>query len=232
MPAASRLVEWCRFEIPAILLLILGVTASNAQTAPQAAGATCEFCAERPGGRMAHAGPRFCQYPLQPPQSDHPGNVNRLRIAWTFSDGAAYGHEGAPLVVGSPCISSRRFRTSPMHWICQSRARRSNGAFAQTRRPLAIGKACCDAAMRGWAYANGKLIYNLLDDHTVAVDAQTGKEVWRTKMGNVENGETMTMSPFVVGRARYLSATAAASWGNGLARGAGCRTPARTMARL
>jgi glucose dehydrogenase len=38
-----------------------------------------------------------------------------------------------------------------------------------------------------------------LDDHTVAVDAKTGKEVWRTKMGNVENGETMTMSPFVVG---------------------------------
>ena len=28
------------------------------------------------------------------------GNVDRLRVAWTFSDGAQYGHEGAPLVVG------------------------------------------------------------------------------------------------------------------------------------
>jgi outer membrane protein assembly factor BamB len=67
-----------------------------------------------------------------------------------------------------------------------------------------VGKACCDAVIRGWAYANGKLIYNLLDDHTVAVDVKTGKEVWRTKMGNVENGETMTMSPFVVGNKVFV----------------------------
>ena len=33
--------------------------------------------------------------------------------------------------------------------------------------------------IRDMAYANGKLIYNLLDDHTVGVDAQTGKEVQR-----------------------------------------------------
>ena len=39
--------------------------------------------------------------------------------------------------------------------------------------------------LRGWAYADGKLIYNLLDDHTVAVDAQTGKEVWRVKLDDV-----------------------------------------------
>ena len=48
---------------------------------------------------------------------------------------------------------------------------------------MAIGKACCDTVNRGWAFADGKLIYNLLDAHTVAVDAKTGKEVWRTKMG-------------------------------------------------
>jgi alcohol dehydrogenase (cytochrome c) len=29
-----------------------------------------------------------------------PANVARLKIAWTFSDGAPYGHEGAPLVTG------------------------------------------------------------------------------------------------------------------------------------
>jgi alcohol dehydrogenase (cytochrome c) len=49
-------------------------------------------------------------------------------------------------------------------------------------------------------YIDGKLIYNLLDDHTVAVDAKTGKQLWRTKMGNVETGETMTMAPFAVGK--------------------------------
>jgi alcohol dehydrogenase (cytochrome c) len=71
--------------------------------------------------------------------------------------------------------------------------------FKPNPSPIAKGKACCDSVTRGVAYAKGKLIYNLLDDHTVAVDAKTGKEVWRTKMGNVETGETMTMAPFVVG---------------------------------
>ena len=27
-------------------------------------------------------------------------NVDRLKVAWTISDGSLYGHEGAPLVVG------------------------------------------------------------------------------------------------------------------------------------
>ena len=27
-------------------------------------------------------------------------NVGRLHVAWTFSDGVPFGHEGAPLVVG------------------------------------------------------------------------------------------------------------------------------------
>jgi alcohol dehydrogenase (cytochrome c) len=132
------------------------------------------------------------------------GNVKRLRVAWTFSDGAIYGHEGAPLVIGSMMYVVAPFPDvayaldlskpgSPIKW-----------SFAPDPSPMAVGKACCDAIIRGWAYAHGKLIYNLLDDHTVAVDTQTGKEVWRTKMGNVENGETMTMAPFVVGNKVFV----------------------------
>ena len=77
-------------------------------------------------------------------------------------------------------------------------------SFAPNPSPMAIGKACCDAVLRGWAYADGKLIYNLLDAHTVAVDAKTGKEVWRTKMDNVENGATMTMAATVFGDKVYV----------------------------
>ena len=32
----------------------------------------------------------------------------------------------------------------------------------------------------------------------VAVDATTGKEVWKTKLGEFTNGETITMAPIVV----------------------------------
>jgi hypothetical protein len=62
----------------------------------------------------------------------------------------------------------------------------------------AQGVACCDVVNRGAAYADGKVIYNTLDNHTVAVDAETGEEVWKTKLGDINRGESMTMAPLVV----------------------------------
>ena len=50
----------------------------------------------------------------------------------------------------------------------------------------------------GAAYDNGKIYYNTLDAQTVAVDARTGKEVWKTKLGDMNLGESMTMAPIVV----------------------------------
>ena len=51
---------------------------------------------------------------------------------------------------------------------------------------------------RGASYADGKIIYNTLDDNTVAVDAKTGTQVWKTQVGDEDLGETITMAPFVV----------------------------------
>ena len=62
----------------------------------------------------------------------------------------------------------------------------------------AVGVACCDVVNRGASYADGKIIYNTLDDHTVAVDANTGHRVWETQVGDVKLGETTTMAPIVV----------------------------------
>jgi alcohol dehydrogenase (cytochrome c) len=131
-------------------------------------------------------------------------NVARLRVAWTFSDGVEYGHEGAPLVVGdtmyvvSP-FPDRAFALdltkpgAPVKWM-----------FDPHPSQVAIGKACCDAVLRGWAYGDGLLVYSLLDAHVIAVDAATGKEVWRTKMANVENGVTMTSPAFIVGNKVFV----------------------------
>jgi glucose dehydrogenase len=51
---------------------------------------------------------------------------------------------------------------------------------------------------QGAAFADGKLVYNLLDGHTVAVDAATGAQIWRTKVVDVAIGATITMAPIVV----------------------------------
>ena len=51
---------------------------------------------------------------------------------------------------------------------------------------------------RGAAYAKGKIFYNTLDNHTVAVDAESGQEVWNTRLGDINRGEGMTMAPLIV----------------------------------
>jgi lanthanide-dependent methanol dehydrogenase len=126
------------------------------------------------------------------------GNAGRLRPVWTFSTGVLAGHEGQPLVV-----KNTMYVVTPWPNVLY--------AFDLTREgyPLkwkyrpdvsrnAIGIACCDAVNRGAVFADGKVIYNLLDGHTVAVDAATGREVWKTRIADLSEGETTPMAPFVV----------------------------------
>ncbi len=63
----------------------------------------------------------------------------------------------------------------------------------------ALGVACCDSVNRGAFYAEGKIVYNLLDGHTVAVDAAPGASCGRRRSQTLGNGETTTMAPLVVG---------------------------------
>ncbi len=126
-------------------------------------------------------------------------SVTSLREAWSFSTGTLRGHEGTPLVIGStmyvvtpfPNIAFALDLAAPVQPTLKWK-------HHPNPSPTAVGKACCDVVNRGWAYADGKLVHNLLDAHTIAIDAQTGKELWRTRMDEVENGVTMTMSPLVL----------------------------------
>jgi PQQ-dependent dehydrogenase (methanol/ethanol family) len=61
----------------------------------------------------------------------------------------------------------------------------------------AKGVACCGPVNRGAFYSNGRVFMNLLDGNTVAIDAESGKEIWRTKLADINKGETLTMAPLV-----------------------------------
>lgn len=58
--------------------------------------------------------------------------------------------------------------------------------------------ACCDVVNRGTAYADGRIFFNTLDNHTIALEATSGRELWNTKLVEINLGETMTMAPLVV----------------------------------
>lgn len=125
-------------------------------------------------------------------------NVSSLKVVSTMADGIPHGWEGQPLVVGDTMYVVTPYPDNliaidlkapqgPVKWIYNPRP-----------DPRSQGVACCDVVNRGAVYADGKIIYNLLDDETVAVDAATGKQVWRTTLGSIHMGMTMTMAPLAV----------------------------------
>jgi PQQ-dependent dehydrogenase (methanol/ethanol family) len=125
-------------------------------------------------------------------------NVKQLQPAWTFATGVLRGQEAAPLVV-----NNTMYIVTPYPNILYALDLAQPGApmkWSYKPKPVASaqGVACCDVVNRGAAYAHGKIFYNTLDAHTVAVEAQTGQEVWKTKLGEINRGETMTMAPLVV----------------------------------
>lgn len=125
-------------------------------------------------------------------------NAKNLRASWTFSTGVLRGHEGQPLVV-----DNTMYLVTPYPNVAYAIDLRAEGyplkwKFRPENAQTAIGIACCDVVNRGAAYDKGRIFYNLLDGHTVAIDAATGRQLWRTRMGDLTRGETITMAPIVV----------------------------------
>jgi PQQ-dependent dehydrogenase (methanol/ethanol family) len=127
-----------------------------------------------------------------------PENAKHLREVWTFSTGVLGGHEGQPLVVNNTMYVVTPWPNVLYAFDLTKEGYPLKWKYRPDVSPNAIGIACCDVVNRGAFYANGKIIYNLLDGHTVAVDAATGKEVWNTQVADLRNGETTPMAPFVV----------------------------------
>ncbi|MGN7869691.1 methanol/ethanol family PQQ-dependent dehydrogenase [Paracoccus sp. 22332] len=129
--------------------------------------------------------------------------VARLRPAWSFSTGVLHGHEGTPLVVGDKMFIHSPFPNTtfaldlndPGTILWQNKPRQN---------PTARTVACCDVVNRGLAYwpgddTRGPLVFRTqLDGHIVAMDADTGENVWIMENSDIKVGSTLTIAPYVI----------------------------------
>ena len=125
-------------------------------------------------------------------------NIKNLRPAWMFSTGVLRGHEGAPLVVGSTMYVHTPFPNTVYALDLAREGAPIKWKYTPEQDPEVIAIACCDTVNRGLAYAEGKIFQCQLDTHVVALDAATGKELWKTRQGDYKRGETLTSAPLVV----------------------------------
>ena len=108
------------------------------------------------------------------------------------------GHEGGPLVIGSTMYVHTPFPNIVYALDLAKEGAPIKWKYTPKQDPQVVPVACCDTVNRGLAYADGKIFQNQLDSTTVALDAETGKEVWKVKQGDFKNGQTVTAAPIVI----------------------------------
>ena len=123
-------------------------------------------------------------------------NVGDLQVAWTFSTGVLRGHEGGPLVVGDTLYIHTPFPNKVFAISLNDQT--ILWRYEPKQNPDTIPVMCCDTVYRGLAYADGKIFLQQADTHLVALNAKTGKVIWRIKNGDPKKGETNTNAPVVI----------------------------------
>ena len=126
-------------------------------------------------------------------------NVRNLKVAWTMSTGTLRGHEGNPLVIGNTMYVHTSFPNKVYALDLTKEGAPQKWAFTPDQPTDVIPIACCDVVNRGLAYhPSGKLYIQLLVGDLLALDATTGKQLFRVKNADYKKGETMTNAPLVV----------------------------------
>ena len=126
-----------------------------------------------------------------------PANVGKLQVAFTFSTGTTEGFEAPPLVVNNTMYVVAPWPNNVFALDLTKPGAPAKWTYQPKPAAAAKGVACCGPVNRGAFYYEGRLFMNLLDGNTVAIDAESGKEIWRTKLADINRGETMTMAPLV-----------------------------------
>ena len=118
-------------------------------------------------------------------------NVGDLQVAWTFSTGVLRGHEGAPLVIDDVMYVHTPFPNNVFALDLNDDGR-ILWRYEPRQDSSVIAVMCCDTVNRGLAYANGKIYLHQADTTVVALDAETGAEVWTAVNGDPSVGESNT----------------------------------------
>jgi PQQ-dependent dehydrogenase (methanol/ethanol family) len=192
----------------AVLLLLRGLPSSPApsstQPSPLASAGLARIApaaAAHPAGEWRIPAGDYASSRYSAMADIDRSNVARLKPAFSFDTGVKRGHEAPPLVIGSTMYIVTPFPNyvyaidlaqpnHPVKWRFDPKpAKRSQGV------------ACCDVVNRGMSYDRGRLFFATLDGQAIALDANSGRELWRTPIADVTRGETVTMAPlFAAGK--------------------------------
>ncbi len=125
-------------------------------------------------------------------------NVDQLSVAWMQSLGSTHSQEATPLVIDGVLYIATS--AGPAYVFALDAA---SGEPIWTHQPEMPpdyhSVVCCGHANRGVAFADGRIFFGRLDAMLVALDANTGEELWKTAVRPYADGFSLTSPPLPIG---------------------------------
>jgi alcohol dehydrogenase (cytochrome c) len=121
------------------------------------------------------------------------GNVDDLELKWMLPNQVFGAWQSNPIVVDGIMYITQR----PNDVMAVDAA--TGRVFWQYRHTNAENaRVCCGANNRGVAIHEDRVFMGTLDAHLIALDAITGKALWKTQVGDVNLAYSITMAPLVI----------------------------------
>ena len=140
-----------------------------------------------------HTNGDYAQQRYYPNRQINTTNVSKLRPAWIFQTEVKESLETSPIVV-----NGTMFVTTSFSHVYALNARTGEELWHYAPKLGPITTFCCGPNNRGVAVADNLVYVGTLDAQLVALDAKTGKVMWKTSVADPENGYSETMAPTVV----------------------------------
>jgi alcohol dehydrogenase (cytochrome c) len=123
-----------------------------------------------------------------------PANAKDLTLKWVFQTRTLDKQENTPLVVDGVMYTIQ----SPNDVIALDAAT-GKTIWTYLHKPAAgTVNPCCGNLTRGVAILGDKLFLATLDAQMIAINAKTGKELWKTDVADYKQQYSMTVAPLVV----------------------------------
>src|SRR6476469_5527043 len=145
-----------------------------------------------PGDVLTY-GMGYSQHRFSPLTQINRQTVKRLVPAWSYSMADNRGLEGQALVKDGVVFITDHEKTVAVDALTGREIWKTMVEYP----PETTRVVCCGIVNRGAALFDGKLYRTTLDANVIALDAKSGKEVWRTKSSDPKDGYSMTVAPLV-----------------------------------
>lgn len=120
-------------------------------------------------------------------------NAGKLQPAWSYSLNNPQGQESQPIVHEGVMYVTTFNSTVALDPLTGKQLWKQ-----EIELPQDVFKyACCGILNRGAAIYDGKLYRVTLDAHVMAMDAKTGKQLWKMKAADYQDGHAMTSAPLI-----------------------------------